>query len=111
MNRWRIYANREDWNDSISLLILRDRFQGGSDSMDYVKGFELEKIDEGSYLADKPSLILPHGEGTEFLQAMVNVAWGLGIKPTAMESDANELKATRYHLEDMRKLAKVDRGN
>lgn len=40
-----------------------------------------------------------------FLQAMSDAAWEIGIKPKQVEGHTDELKAVRYHLEDMRKLA------
>lgn len=39
------------------------------------------------------------------LQAMSDVAWEIGIKPKQIEDHNSELKATKYHLEDMRTLA------
>lgn len=40
----------------------------------------------------------------EFLQAMSDAAWDIGIKPKQIEDNSNELKATKYHLEDMRAM-------
>jgi len=42
-----------------------------------------------------------------FLQAMSDTAWEIGIKPKQIEDNSNELKATKYHLEDMRQLAGI----
>ena len=39
-----------------------------------------------------------------FLQAAVDVAWDMGIRPAHAQDSTNELSAVRYHLEDMRKL-------
>ena len=39
-----------------------------------------------------------------FLQAMSDAAWEIGIKPKQIEDNSNELKATKFHLEDMRTL-------
>jgi len=44
----------------------------------------------------------------DFLQAMSDAAWDIGIRPKQIESHASELRATKYHLEDMRKIAGVD---
>lgn len=108
MNRWRVHVKKEPWRDDVGIYILRDSFVGGKDSIAFVKAFEMKKMHEGD-LMEEPSLKMLSGEAHEFLQAMVNAAWGVGIKPTAMEDSANELKATKYHLEDMRKLAKVEK--
>lgn len=42
-----------------------------------------------------------------FLQAALEVAWEIGLRPQGYADPANELTATRYHLEDMRTLAKL----
>jgi hypothetical protein len=40
-----------------------------------------------------------------FLQAMMNAAWDLGLRPTQAKDQTGELAALRLHLEDMRTLA------
>ena len=50
---------------------------------------------------------LPGVDVKAFLQAAADAAWEIGIKPQQLENNANELKATRFHLEDMRQLAGV----
>ena len=42
-----------------------------------------------------------------FLQAALELAWEIGLRPQGYADPSNELSAVRYHLEDMRKLAKV----
>ncbi len=44
-----------------------------------------------------------------FLQAMSDAAWEIGIKPKQLEGHTDELKAVRYHLEDMRAIALGDK--
>jgi hypothetical protein len=39
-----------------------------------------------------------------FLQACADAAWEIGIRPKQIEDHTSELKATKYHLEDMRRL-------
>lgn len=48
---------------------------------------------------------MPENGVRSFLQAMSDAAWDIGIKPKQLENHASELKATKYHLEDMRLLA------
>lgn len=47
------------------------------------------------------------GDVTAFLQAALEEAWRVGIRPRGFADHTNELTAVRYHLEDMRKIAKV----
>lgn len=41
------------------------------------------------------------------LQAFLDAAWEYGLRPKGFKDHTSELTATRYHLEDMRALAKV----
>lgn len=43
----------------------------------------------------------------DFMQAILDEAWAHGMRPKHFEEHTNELKAVKYHLEDMRKLAKA----
>lgn len=49
----------------------------------------------------------PWGEETvkNFLQAMMDQAWEIGLRPKGLKDQTGELAAVRYHLEDMRRLA------
>lgn len=47
------------------------------------------------------------GDVTGFLSAAMQAAWDLGMRPKGFADHSNELTAVRYHLEDMRLLAKV----
>ncbi len=57
-----------------------------------------------------PSVGPPPEQGVNvngFLQAALDVAWEIGLRPQGFADPANELTAVRYHLEDMRTLAKL----
>lgn len=47
------------------------------------------------------------GDVSGFLQAALQAAWDLGMRPQGFADHKNELTAVRYHLEDMRTLAMV----
>lgn len=49
----------------------------------------------------------PECDAHGFLQAMMEIAWDLGMRPSKLDQHNSELTAVRYHLEDMRALAKV----
>ncbi len=53
---------------------------------------------------DKPTLVFYGHDGENFLQAFAQALVQLGFKPDALKVSENELSATKYHLEDMRKL-------
>jgi len=46
-------------------------------------------------------------ETEQFLQAVIDAAWTSGYRPAGWQDHESQLTATKYHLEDMRKLAKV----
>ena len=67
----------------------------------------MKRIDEGDRI-EEPTFSIRGKESGSFLQSFVNEAYKLGIRP---EQDGktitmieNEMKAMKFHLEDMRKL-------
>lgn len=54
-----------------------------------------------------PVLSLEHSEA----QRLMDSLWDAGIRPIAAKGSAGQLEATKYHLEDMRKLVFNDRGS
>lgn len=90
------------------LFIARDN---GGETIDIVQPFTLKTINRYESISEKEALLSDEwmdGHGTDvrgLLQAMSDAAWELGIKPKQIENNANELKAIRDHLADMRTLA------
>ena len=61
---------------------------------------------DDAYLDDsKTAALSTFADVRSYLQAMSDAAWEIGIKPKGVEGHTDELKAVRYHLEDMRSLA------
>jgi hypothetical protein len=44
----------------------------------------------------------------EFLQAIMDLAWKRGLRPSKFDPSAGELAAVKAHLDDMRRLAHVE---
>lgn len=94
------------------MYVIRENFDG---SFAVVKPpLTLQTKEAHSFAVEDDAMLddskLPPSEGVDvrgFLQAMSDAAWEIGIKPKQMESQASELKAVRYHLEDMRQIAGV----
>lgn len=104
---WKVFLHSEPWADRNVLIISRVTSGG---EMAFMQTPTLEVTEEGEYVdPDKYGIRLNGVERDDFLRAMANAAWDAGIKPTALEDHTNELKAVRYHLEDMRTLAKVNK--
>lgn len=80
----------------------------GHGTVGLVHPFTLTTYKEGM-VADKPTMSdeTIRGDVDQFLQAAMDCAWSLGMRPRGFEDHTNELAAVRFHLDDMRKLAKV----
>ncbi len=99
MLRWgqagyRMYVMREDYDGCYSMLI--------KPTMHTMEPHTFAPEDEYFISDENPGVNVK-----QFLQGMSDAAWEIGIKPKQLESHTDELKAVRYHLEDMRQLAGV----
>lgn len=96
-------------------LYLRHEDHNGRRSL--VKPFEMELLTPGHPYAGLPSMGVQPGSWEDgaspledvrgFLQAALEQAWEIGLRPKGFADNSSELAAVRYHLEDMRTLAKV----
>lgn len=72
-------------------------------------GFQLIPVEEGAVEWPPATVTGPIGyaenDVQDFLQAMVNEAAKLGIRAKGEAETISELKATKFHLDDMRRLA------
>ncbi|KKL84524.1 hypothetical protein LCGC14_1963900 [marine sediment metagenome] len=103
---WIAYARFDPYDpsgDGHSLIVIRADHLGRS----FVKSMVLEKISEGVSVVPDIQPFIPHHEVPDFLRAMMDAAWEIGLRPSGYEDHANELSAVRDHLADMRKLAKI----
>lgn len=82
-----------------------------SDQFSIVTGFTMKTVEPHSAASDDDFALKDefgnYADVRGFLQAMSDAAWEIGIKPKQIEDNSNELKATKFHLEDMRQLAGV----
>lgn len=85
------------------LYVAVENLDGTNDIMQnpiYVKLPQHSIIQEKDALLD--DAVSGHVPVRDFLQAMSDAAWEIGIKPKQLESHTNELKAVRDHVADMR---------
>ena len=106
---WKVYIEDQPaWHSSrIHMANVRD-----DGKVDIVQPLTLETFKQGVLItaADHGGLLgedTSRAECEEFLRAIMDCAWEIGIRPNKFKDYTNELSATRYHLEDMRLLAKV----
>jgi hypothetical protein len=65
---------------------------------------ELKEHKEGE--SEEPSIKISRmfGKSTGFLQALSDALAKVGYEPKTVEENKGELKATKYHLEDLRQI-------
>jgi len=85
-------------------LIQKDNIKNTRTFLTYEDGNFIAHVLPIGELGVKPLLRLPWMLSESFLQAMANKLSELGIRPEGKPVLENELTATKYHLEDMRKL-------
>lgn len=98
MIKYKAHAIR-DWSYDEFRLFLR----GGDSSVpgeSVVPEITFKTISQGT--TSEP--FLRGDEGLDVLQALVDAAFEYGVVPCQLEDHRSELKATKGHLEDMRKL-------
>lgn len=100
---WKAFARYEPSMAAHSFFIERSDENGRS----FVKSIELEKVGRHGVVSMPHEQAIPPDEVEDFLRAMMNAAWEIGLRPNGFDDHTNELTAVRYHLEDMRTLAKV----
>ena len=87
------------------MMVVRENFDG---SAEVLQTSTLKHYEPHSFIPTEDAFLddsrMPGVTVRAVLQAMSDAAWELGIKPKQIEDNSNELKATKYHLEDMRKL-------
>jgi hypothetical protein len=108
MSKWTFFLDYQAWMDDRRLFI-QHTTQDGQRSI--VQPFQAAPVERGQRYdiatlsesrADTDDLC---GDVTNFLQAALECAWEQGLRPKGFADHANELSATRAHLEDMRSLA------
>jgi hypothetical protein len=94
---------KENWGDTVGIAII-DRKSDGR--IYYAKPVVIEMVEriEGSFI-DK-CLELDRRDAQSLMQQF----WDIGLRPEGYEPGDETLKATKYHLEDFRRLVFEARG-
>ena len=91
----KIRAQNGNWYDGVEIAILELKDNG---TRSVATQILMEAKQEG--VVTKPILTLTK----EQAQLLFNDLWHCGLRPTDGSGNSGELGATKYHLEDMRKL-------
>lgn len=105
MSEWNFYLEDAAWQRTTQLMIVREGAREGIRS--FVLPFSLAPVEDHVPYGGPPTLDGPDFDVRGFLQAALEAAWNAGLRPLGFSDVRNELAAVRYHLEDMRKLAKL----
>jgi hypothetical protein len=100
----KIFISQNEWADSYNIYITEEGYDGKRLVASPME-FKFVPLKENE--VNEPSIKISRvfGKETNFLQALSDALAKCGYKPKAVEENEGELKATKYHLEDMRKIA------
>lgn len=98
--KYQVFVHKVDFGEWTSVYFTK--VVGGKRYVAKPVQLEYVEVDRGD--APEPTLALGEYESTPFLKAIVNECMEKGITPDVIEPLKNVLDATKYHLEDMRKL-------
>lgn len=114
MNGWKFYHRYDIASDAFAVFM---RYTDTNGKISLVTPLQMEMITPGQPYNGLPTLGPKPGEWGDggsptydvngFLQAALDTAWEIGLRPKGFADNASEISAVRYHLEDMRLLAKV----
>lgn len=103
---WKAFIEKEPFSGRAKLRIGRQEADG---AYAIVQPLVLKRHERGTMAGEEEIAVSGDGWGEgevrNFLQAMVDLAWQEGIRPTGVEDYRGELRAVREHLADMRTLA------
>jgi len=95
-------VERDFYSEDFRLYIKIDRLDGSSFVVTALQ------VSEYTRYAPTPPFQVPDGAGwstRDLLQAVLDAAWDVGLRPMASASQTDTLEATRLHLADMRAMA------
>ena len=103
MSNWKFFAKQGDFDTDIDLTMGVDR---GDNTADIITSLILTRVNLGHAIIN-PSI--PAGTSRDaggnlgFLQAALDCAWSLGMRPSSGDKH-DDPEAIKRHLEDMRAL-------
>jgi len=98
-----VYPQYRDYAGMLDFYIFSVDHDGSRSFCTSLEEMTFQKHTE-EMTVEKPTMSLNQYVAKPFLQAMADALDKLGIRATGKPIAENELVATKYHLEDMRKL-------
>jgi len=102
----KIFIEANNWQDSYNIYIVEEGHNG---KRFLAKPMNLEFVEFNNTEPQEPSIKISRvfGRETNFLQALSDALGKAGFSPKTIEENIGELKAAKYHLEDLRKMLKL----
>lgn len=102
---WAIHVDDRPWDGATKVFMTHYDGQ----KYGYVSEIKMQPYERGMEIPASitEGMELSQDGGVGFLQAAMDAAWEVGLRPRGLDDHRSELTATKYHLEDMRLLAKV----
>ena len=101
---WRVYVKQEPWSDGYDLYIAKEGPSGG---LDAVIGFTFKSVGEGLKVSGPA---IAGMESEQFMRAVMNAAWDLGIRPDGFNDTKESMAATQAHLADLKSITEWSIG-
>jgi hypothetical protein len=101
MPRFVIRSQWEDYGNSLVVGIFRHMENG---EKHICRPLEFYKREPGDLMPPTISGSIDDNMGQDFLQAALNHAWELGMRPVGFADTPQQIKAMDAHLQDMRAL-------
>ena len=108
MHKYEVKIYEEPWRDSVNIIF----FYREGEKVYKAKNVELEfeEIKEYAAIDDKATIVLSSFKAHELLRSLAEALDEKDIKTDKDAKIQGTLSATRYHLEDLRKLLKLKEG-
>jgi hypothetical protein len=100
MRQYKFGVQRDIWSDNITVRI---GYKSENNIFYVAKPITMEAVEAGTFMEPCFSLMM------EEAQLLMDNMWDAGVRPSQSVGTAGQLDATKYHLEDMRKLVFKDR--
>ncbi len=103
---YKVHTRYEAMSDSTEIVVVR---RDSLDKRSVMLPPRFDVLPATAAINESQRWALEDSDARDFMQAMLGAAWEMGLRPAGFEDHTNELTAVRYHLEDMRTLAKVNK--
>lgn len=103
MKEFKVKVHQDPWTDDLQIAFLE--YDGRDTWLAKPLMLTMEPLKEGARI--EPTLKIPRPIAPQFMKALSEAVDQSGVRPPSMELLRGQLKATEYHLADLRRLLKL----